>query len=97
MTVRTFIDASYGVHQANGKSHTGCTIVIGEAWLVSAHPFKQKIMPKSCTDAEFVGLFDSLARAIHLKNFVEKQGYSVDPAIIYKVLRGTALLNRGGP
>ena len=28
--IRDFIDASYGVHQASGKSHTGCAIVLGE-------------------------------------------------------------------
>ena len=31
MTIRAFVDASYGVHQASGKSHTGCAIVLGEA------------------------------------------------------------------
>ena len=36
MTVRAFIDVSYGVHQDSEKSHTGCAIVLGEAGVLSA-------------------------------------------------------------
>jgi hypothetical protein len=98
MTVRAFIDASYGVHQASGKSHTGCAIVLGEAGVLSARSSKQKIVTKSSTEAELVGLSDSTAQAIHLKNFVEKQGYSVGPVIIYQDnLSCMALMKRGGP
>jgi hypothetical protein len=53
---------------------------------------------KSSTEAELVGLSDSTAQAIHLKNFVEKQGYSVGLVIIYQDnLSCMALMKRGGP
>ncbi len=98
MTVRPFIGASYGVRQASGKSHTGCAIVLGEGGMLSARPYKQKSVTKSSTEAELVGLSDSTAKTIHLKNFVEKQGYSVGPVIIYQDnLSCMALLKRGGP
>ena len=61
MTVRAFIDASYGVHQASEKSHTGCAIVLGEAGVLSARSSKQKLVTKSSTEADFVGLSDSAA------------------------------------
>ena len=72
MTVRAFIDAFYGVHQASRKSHTGCATVLGEAWVLSARSFKQKIVTMSNTETELVGLSDSTAQAIRLNNFVEK-------------------------
>jgi exosome complex RNA-binding protein Rrp4 len=40
MIVRAYIDASYGVHQSNGKSHTGCAIVLGEAGVLAARSSK---------------------------------------------------------
>jgi hypothetical protein len=98
MTVRAFIDASYGVHQASGKSHTGCAIVLGEAGVLSARSSKQKIVTKSSTEAELVGLSDSAAQAIHLRNFVIEQGYSVGPVVVYQDnLSCMALMKRGGP
>jgi hypothetical protein len=98
MTVRAFIDASYGVHASSGKSHTGCAIVLGEAGVLSARSSKQKIVTKSSTEAELVGLSDSAAQAIHLKNFVSEQGYSVGPVVIYQDnLSCMALMKRGGP
>jgi hypothetical protein len=98
MTVRAFIDASYGVHASSGKFYTGCAIVLGEAGVLSARSSKQKIVTKSSTEAELVGLSDSAAQAIHLKNFVSEQGYSVGPVVIYQDnLSCMALMKRGGP
>jgi hypothetical protein len=83
MTVRAFIDASYGVHASSEKSHTGCAIVLGEAGVLSTRSFKQKIMTKSIPEASFVGLSDSEAQAIQMKNVVSEQGYSTSPVVIY--------------
>ena len=59
---------------------------------------KQKIVTKSSTEAELVGLFDSAAQAIHLRIFLMGQGYVVGPAIIYQDnLSFMALMKRGGP
>ena len=97
MNAPALINASYGVHQTNGKLHTGCAIVPGEARLLSARSSKQNIVMKSSTKAEFVGLSDSTVQAIHLKNFAEKQGQSVGPLIIHQDnLTCMALMNRGG-
>lgn len=98
MTVRAYIDAAYGVHQSSGKSHTGCAIVLGDGGTLSARSAKQKIVTKSSTEAELVGLSDCAAEAIHLRNFVHAQGYEVGPAIIYQDnLSCMALMKRGGP
>jgi len=98
MTVRAFIDASYGVHQASGKSHTECAIVPGEAGMLSDRSSKQKIVTKSSTDVELVGLSVSTAQTIHFRNFVEKQGYSIGHVTIYQDnLSCMALMKRCGP
>jgi hypothetical protein len=49
VTVRAFVNASYGVHRASGKSHTGCAIVLGGAGVLSACSYKQKIVTKFST------------------------------------------------
>jgi hypothetical protein len=59
MTVHAYIDAAYGVHADSGKSHTGCAIVLGEVGALFAKSSKQKIVTKSSTEAELVGLSDT--------------------------------------
>ena len=98
MDVRAYIDAAYGVHQDSGKSHTGCAIVLGRAGPLFSKSAKQKIVTKSSTEAELVGLSDTASQAIHLRNFVIAQGYEIGPAIVYQDnLSCMALMKRGGP
>lgn len=98
MGVKAYIDAAYGVHEQSGKSHTGCAIVLGDAGAVYTKSTKQKIVTKSSTEAELVGLSDTASQAIHLRNFVIAQGYEVGPAVIYQDnLSCMALMKRGGP
>ena len=44
MIVCAFIDASYGVHQTSGMSHTSYAIVLGEARVLTARSSKQNIV-----------------------------------------------------
>ena len=98
MTVKAYIDAAYGVHTDSGKSHTGCAIVLGDAGALFAKSAKQKIVTKSSTEAELVGLSDTASQAIHLRNFVLAQGYETGPAVIYQDnLSCMALMKRGSP
>ena len=59
MTVKANIDAAYRVHQNTGKSHTGCAIVLGNEGPLFSKSAKQKIVTKSSTEAELVGLSDT--------------------------------------
>jgi hypothetical protein len=70
---------AYGVHSESGKSHTGCAIVLGDAGPLFAKSGKQRIVTKSSTEAELVGLSDTASQAIHLRNFVGAQGYDRAP------------------
>ena len=74
MRVRAYIDAAYGVHQESGKSHTGCSIMLGDGGPLYNKSTKQKIATKS----------SRASQAIHLRNFVIAQGYEVGPAVIYQ-------------
>ena len=84
MTVKAYIDTVYGAHQDSGKTHTGCVVVLGNAGPLFSESAKQKIVKKSSTEAELVGLSDTASQAIHLRNFVMAQGYEIGPALIYQ-------------
>ena len=93
--VRVFIDAAYGVH-ADGKSHTGSCVVIGELGAVHCKSSKQQIVSKSSTEAELIALSDSANQALHTRNFLLAQGYKCGPAIVYQDnLSCMALIERG--
>ena len=96
--VKSYIDAAYGVHSASGKSHTGSVIMIGNRGPVYVSSSKQKIVTKSSTEAELVGLSDAATQAVHTRHFVEAQGYATAPLTIYQDnMSCMALIKRGGP
>ncbi len=80
--VYTFADAAYGVH-ADGKSHSGLNITLGRG-AVFVRSAKQKIVSKSSTEAELIGLSDSLSQTIWTRDFLTGQGYSIGPATVYQ-------------
>jgi hypothetical protein len=95
ITVRLFVDASYGVH-ADGKSHTGSCVVIGDLGAVHCRSTKQGIVSKSSTEAELIGLSDSANQGIHMRNFLIEQGYEMAPVTIYQDnMSCMALVDRG--
>ena len=94
MTVRAYIDASYGVHQ-DMKSHTGGVISLGRGpvYVTSA---KQKLMSKSSTEAELIGVSDVLSQVIWTRDFLLAQGYDVGPAKLYQDNESTIVLAEKG-
>lgn len=64
---------SYGVHVDSGRSHTGGAVTVGSG-PVFAKSAKQRIVTKSSTEAELVGLSDTASQAIHLREFLREQG-----------------------
>jgi hypothetical protein len=81
--VRVYIDAAYGVH-ADGKSHTGSCVVIGDVGAVHCKSSKQSIVTKSSTEAELVALSDSANQGLYVRNFLMSQGYEMGPVILYQ-------------
>jgi len=86
--------SSYGVH-ADGKSHTGVYITLGRGG-VFFRSTKQKIVTKSSTESELVGLSDSLSQAIWTREFLIGQGYKVGPAKVFQDNMSTITLAAKG-
>ena len=96
--VRAYVDASFGVHDKDGRSHTGGFIVVGKGGPLYVTSTKQSIVTKSSTEAELVAVSDIGSEVVSLRNFVIGQGLPVMPAIIYQDNNSTmALIDRGGP
>ena len=57
---------------------------------VGAWTSKQKIVTKSSTEAEVVGLTDGLGHALWARHWMEAQGYTQEPTAVYQD-------NEGGP
>jgi hypothetical protein len=92
--LRCFVDASYGVHR-DCKSHTGTVISLGSG-PVLVKSVKQKINTKSSTEAELVGLSDSMSAIIWCRNFLEAQGYDMPPAQVFQDNMSTIAMIRSG-
>ena len=93
--VKVLIDAAYGVH-ADGKSHTGSCVVIGELGAVHCKSSKQQIVTKSSTEAELVALSDSANQGLHVRYFLCGQGYRAEAITIYQDnMSCMALVERG--
>jgi hypothetical protein len=68
MRVHAYVDASYALHD-DSKPHTGAAIYVG-GYLVYASSRKQKCVTKSPTEAELVGLTDSIGLVELFEEFV---------------------------
>jgi len=92
--VQAYVDASYGTH-VDAKSHSGLCITLG-AGPVSVKSTKQRIVTKSSTEAELVGLSDLASEAIASKNFLDAQGEKSEPATVYQDNQSTlAMIDNG--
>jgi hypothetical protein len=92
--IKSFVDASYGVH-VDGKSHSGLCLSLGAGpFLVKST--RQRIVTKSSTEAELVALSDFASEVISSKAFLDAQGTTTSHPIIYQDNQSTiALVNNG--
>ena len=92
--VEAYIDASFGTHP-DGKGHTGVCITIGSGFFYVSST-KQKIVSKSSTEAELVGVSDGLSQVIWVRNFLIAQGIELGPAIVWQDNKSTiAMIDKG--
>ena len=94
--MHAFIDASFAVHP-DARAHTGIVITIGCGALYVKSVF-QKLVSKSSTEAELIGLSDTIGQVIWTRNFLEALGYRLDPATVYQDNLSTiAMVHNGSP
>ena len=88
-----WIDASFTVHP-DMKGHTGCTMSLGSGSAYSSSS-KQKLVTRSSTECELVGVYDRLPQVIWTAHFMEALGYPVKTRI-YQDNTSTMLLEKNG-
>ena len=96
MKAEWWVDASCAVHP-DMKSHTGAVLTFGHGnGAVYATLSRQKLMTRSLTEAELVGVHNILPQVIWIKNFMEGQGINIGPAVIYQDNKSAILLEKNG-
>ena len=93
--VEVYVDASYGTHP-DGKSHTGRVVSLGRGAAVASVSTKQKIVTKSSTESELVGLSDSVSDGISAAEFLRSLGYEVKPVVFNQDNMSTIRLAENG-
>ena len=92
--VRCWIDASYAVHD-NMKGHTGATLSLGKGGIYSGS-WKQRLVARSSTNSELIGVYDVLPQILWIKQFLEEQGWKDSATIVYQDNTSPILLERNG-
>ncbi len=82
LQVHAYVDASYACHE-NGKGQTGVVITLGNG-PIFVKSTKQKIVTKSSTEAEIIGVSDALSQIIWIRDFIKHFSHHNLPAIIYQ-------------
>ena len=89
-----WIDASYTVHP-DMRGHRGATMSLGNGSVFSGS-WKQKLVTRSSTESEVVGVFDVLPQVLWTKKFLEDQGVEVKETILYQDNMSSMLLEQNG-
>ena len=92
--IRWWVDASYAVH-ADMKSHTGGTLSLGKGSIYSTSN-KQKLVTRSSTEAEVVGVHDVMPQLMWTAHFLNEQGMHIDKSILYQDNTSSILLETNG-
>ena len=93
-SIQWWIDASYAVHP-DMHGHTGATMSMGNGSVFSGS-WKQKLVTRSSTESEVVGVYDVLPQILWTKKFLEDQGVGIKDTILYQDNMSSILLERNG-
>jgi hypothetical protein len=90
--LRWSVDASFAVHK-DVRSHTGAVLTLGQGALMSMS-LKQKIITKSSTEAELVGVDDAMNFVEWIQLFVEEQIKSINVDSILKKIGSDVVIEQ---
>ena len=80
--VQWWIDASYAVHD-DMKGHTGATLSLEKGGIYSGS-WKQRLVARSSTESELIGVYDVLPQVLWTKQFLEEQGWLDSTTMVYQ-------------
>lgn len=93
-TLAWWVDASYAVHP-DMKGHTGGLLSLGRGAVYSTST-RQKLVTRSSTESELVGIHDVLPDILWTKYFLEAQGFPVSESILHQDNQSCILLAKNG-
>ena len=93
-SIRWWTDASFAVHP-DMRGHTGATMSMGKGSVFSGS-WKQKLVTRSSTESEVVGVYGVLPQILWTKKFLEEQGVRIKETVLYKDNMSSMLLERNG-
>jgi hypothetical protein len=89
-----WVDASYTSHE-DMKGHTGATMSLGYGSVYSSST-KQRIVTRSSTEGEMVGVYDAMPQILWTKRFLQAQGFSGNDTVLYQDNKSSILLEKNG-
>eukprot|EP00934_Nitzschia_sp_Nitz4_P000074 Nitzschia sp. Nitz4//scaffold495_size4786//1166//4435//NITZ4_009233-RA/size4786-processed-gene-0.0-mRNA-1//-1//CDS//3329553072//74//frame0 len=90
-----WVDAAYAVHN-DMKGHTGGTMSLGGGSVYSTSN-KQRMVSRSSTESEVIGVYDVLPQIQWTKRFLEAQGMSIQQdTVLYQDNTSAMLLEKNG-
>jgi hypothetical protein len=92
--MKWWVDAAHAVHE-DLKGHTGGAFTMGQGTIYGTST-KQKLVTRSSTEAELVGLYDIMPQIIWTRYFLQAQGYEVRDATVYQDNKSAMLLEENG-
>jgi hypothetical protein len=92
--IKWWVDASFAVHP-DMRSHTGATVSLGKGSVYSLSR-KQRLNTKSSTEAELVGVDDSMPLVVWTRNFILAQGYDISDNVVFQDNQSAMLLEKNG-
>lgn len=92
--IHAYVDSSFGIH-SDTKGHTGGIISMGRGAILSKST-AQRIVTKSSTEAEMVGISDFLSTIMWSKMFLEQQGYGSPTTNIFHDSQSAIMMASNG-
>jgi hypothetical protein len=92
--IKWYVDASFAIH-SDMRSHTGMIMTMGEGAIMSMST-RQKLNTTSSTEAELVGVHDTMGHILWTRNFLKSQGLNVRTNVVYQDNQSAMLLAKNG-
>jgi hypothetical protein len=92
--IKWWIDASYAVH-SEMQGHTGGTMSLGKGCIYSTSA-KQKLVSRSSTESEVIGMHDVLPQVLWTNHFLQAQGFDIHKTVVFQDNMSSILMEKNG-